>query len=190
MKINLESQLEKSNQIKNHIVSSASKLSSEEYNWKSHPKKWSVQEVIKHLSLVYDKYLDNFEKAIESAPDFHSDERTKTQRTIMGRLSIYSMKPKGNKRSFKMKTFDFFTPLVENENIDSTISEFLDKKEKFNTLLKRARLKNLKNIKMPTSLGEKMKFYVPECFEFIIAHEERHLIQIDEIFLELKKNAN
>ncbi|GAB4232660.1 MAG: hypothetical protein Tsb0034_05500 [Ekhidna sp.] len=181
MQTKLESLLEKSNQIKHHVSSSIATLPKEQLSWKENTKKWSVLEVLKHLSLVYDKYLENFSKAISSAPVLSSDQTRKTERTLLGRLSIYSMKPKGKRRKFKMKTFDFFTPAHQPDHSDEIINEFLDKKGKFNELIREARMKDLHGVKMPTALGEKMKFYVPECFEFILAHEERHMIQIEEI---------
>ena len=97
---------------------------------------------------------------------------------ILGRFAIYSMKPKGTKRKYKMKTFDFFQPTEHSKK--EVVDAFVTNKAAFNQLLKEARTKNLKGIQMPTSLGKRVKFYVPECFEFILAHEQRHMVQLAE----------
>ena len=186
MEVNFEQILQQSNKIKNYIKSDVAELPDSQLNWKASEKKWSALEVVSHLNRVYEIYLDNFQKAITSSPDLPLDETLDYQSTILGRLSIYSMKPKGKKRRFKMKTFDFFNPVSEPEKKNETINLFLKNKEIFNELIKKARGKNLKNVKMPTALGEKMKFYVPECFRFILAHEERHVVQIASILEEME----
>lgn len=175
-----EQLLQRSNTVKNRIEEDIKNLDQSKLNWKESEKKWSVLEVIDHLNKVYDKYLDNFKKTINSAPQLNG-ETQKKQWTLLGRLSIYSMKPKGQKRRFKMKTFDFFQPNGESPK-NQIIEEFLEKKERFNSLIRDARLKNLSDLKMPTALGEKAKFFVPECFDFIMSHEERHMVQIEDVF--------
>ena len=184
MEVNYEQILEQSNRIKNYIKCDIGELPDEVLLRKQNEKKWSAMEVVSHLNRVYEKYLDNFSKAIDSAPDLANEQLQPYQSTILGRLSIYAMKPKGEKRRYKMKTFDFFNPITDSENKHEAIDLFLTNKEQFNDLIKRARSKNLKNLKMPTALGEKMKFYVPECFRFILAHEERHMVQIAEAIKE------
>ena len=179
MEVNFEQILEHSNQNGNYIKSDIARIESQKLNWKESEKKWSVLEVVGHLNKVYDLYFPNFQKAIESAPENNGQDNI-LQRTLMGRLSIYTQKPKGQKVRFKMKTFSFFQPSTMEAPLE-VIQQFLTKKEQFNDFIKQARLKDLKGIKMPTALGDKMKFYVPECFEFILAHEDRHLVQIQNI---------
>lgn len=185
MEVNFEQILEQSNKIKNYVKTEVAEFSDDQLNWKASAKKWSTLEVVSHLNRVYEKYLDNFKHAIDSAPDLQPNEVQDYQSTILGKISIYTMKPKGKKRRFKMKTFDFFNPVSEPDKKHITIDLFLKNKEVFNELIRQARGKNLKNIKMPTALGEKMKFYVPECFRFILAHEQRHIVQIATILEEM-----
>lgn len=186
MEVIFEKILQHSNRNGNHVKSDIATLDTSKLNWKQSPKKWSVLEVIGHLNKVYELYSPNFEKAIGSAPPINDAKGTPVQRTLLGRLSIYVQKPKGEKRRFKMKTFDFFQPVHDPQRTDEVINKFLANKDEFNNHIKKARLKNLKDIKMPTALGEKMKFYVPECFEFILAHEDRHMVQIQEVLRKTK----
>ncbi|MEM0940225.1 MAG: DinB family protein [Bacteroidota bacterium] len=173
-----ENLLQRSNRVKYCVSNKMAQFDSETLNWKQTEKKWSIIEVVDHLNKVYDIYLPNFEEAITSAPELNGKIQEK-QQTIVGRLSVYAMKPKGKKRRFKMKTFDFFQPRINVES-NKVLAEFNRKKQKFNDLIKGARNKNLVGIKMSTSL-KLMRFYVPECFDFILTHEERHLIQMEEI---------
>ena len=180
MEANYEKMLQDSNRIKNYIKGDIANLHDGVLTKKENEKKWSALEVIEHLNKVYDIYLDNFKKAISEAKELNDTETTQMKRTILGKLSIYVNKPKRKKRRFKMKTFDFFTPAVAPDQLHDIIDTYLKNKETFNELIKEARTKDLTNVKVPTALGQKVKFYIPECFEFLIAHEERHMVQIAE----------
>ena len=173
--------LDHSYQMGNYIENEIANNSTDRLTWKTTPETWSVVEIIEHLNKVYDQYLENFEKAITTAPLLDEKNKYRRQRTLLGRVSIYSMRPKGNKRRFKMKTFDFFQPRIDVDQTNEVIHSFLKKKEQFNSLIVEAQTKNLHGIKIPTALGENVKFYIPECFEFILVHEERHMLQISEL---------
>lgn len=188
MNNHLEKQLQHSNLNLQFIQSEVYPLSESSLSWKESEKKWSVLEVIDHLNKVYELYFPNFQKAIEKA-HAHSigEPNEKVQRTFLGKLSIYTMKPKGNKRRFKVKTFDFFEPNFSSDALKELLPRFEKNKATFNDFIKQARMKNLQGIKVPTALGEKMKFYIPECFEFILAHEDRHIVQIQSILDKVSK---
>lgn len=177
----IERLLFQSNAIVEQIKSISETNADEQLLRKNSAKSWSVVEVVDHLNKVYDVYLENFNDALAHAPDLVGEinEESRHKRTILGRLSIFSMRPKGSKRKFKMSTFDFFEP--SKADSDEIFQEFFKKKEQFNDLLKQARKKDLNGLKVPTALGKHVKFYLGECFEFILAHEQRHLIQIKEI---------
>ena len=134
MEVNYEKLLQRSNEMKNHVMEIAN-LNSDTLNWKEKKDKWSVIEVIGHLNKVFDIYLDNFRESIESAPQLNGNEEAPMQRTLLGRLSIYSNKPRERKRKFKMKTFSFFQPDHDPEKTETIIKEFLDNKEQFNELI-------------------------------------------------------
>lgn len=183
MDVNYEKILQHSNQMKNYVKVDVASLDDEQLLKKPGPKKWSAVEVIEHLNKVYDIYLIKFHQIITNASDLSVETTIKKEWTVFGWLSIYAMKPKNKKRRFKVKTFDFFRPAVAPSQIHSVIETFLQNKETFNELVRQSKTKDLKGLKVSTSLGGKIKFYVPECFEFILAHEERHMVQIEEVLI-------
>jgi hypothetical protein len=185
MEVNFEQYLYRSHQVGHFVDSELEKFDRDELNWKEHPEKWSIIEVIEHLNLVYQKYIDNFEKYVEEAPPLQEDKQNKKRNTILGRLSIFSMKPRDKMRLFKMKTFDFYEPVTDDKDPEKIFLQFFSYKNRFNDTIREARKKDMNHIKMPTAI-EKVKFLVPECMEFIIAHEERHIIQIQNIISKMK----
>lgn len=190
MEVNFESFIERTNNARNYVEQEIGALQPDIVNWKETSKKWSVLEVVSHLNQVYQLYLDNFEKVLKNAPTLSSSETNKKQSTLLGGLSAYSMKPKGKKRRFKMKTFDFFEPVSKAESPNETIVLFLENKSRFREIIEQSRLKDVKGIKIPTALGQKIKFYIPECIDFLMSHEERHIVQIEGILDKLKSGRN
>jgi hypothetical protein len=150
-------------------------------NWKESEKKWSVLEVIGHLNQVYELYFPNFEHVLGQASPLSSQKSVLRQTTWLGRLSIYSMKPKDRKIRFKMATFKFFEPVLDTTGSNQTLDTYFANKERFEGLISKSVGLDISGIKVPTALGKRVKFYIPECFEFILSHEERHLVQIDNI---------
>jgi hypothetical protein len=173
-----KSLLELSQSIKKEI-SRISSHDMEKLQWKSDVKSWSVLEILNHLSLVYELYAYNLERTIQAAPQ-SSKQSHSIKYSLLGRLSIFSQRPKSEKRLMKMKTFDFFQPDYKSCENHEVIKRYLANKEIFEKLLIDASTRDLVGLKVPTALGQKVRFYVSECFEFILAHEQRHLVQINQ----------
>lgn len=181
MRTTLDELLQRSNEMGHFIENEVAGLPQDVLTRKPSEKTWSAIEVVDHLNKVYNTYLDNFDKAISSANDLPDGAESKHKSSFIGWMGAYTMKPKGQKRKFKMKTFDFFQPTVEDASHDQTIQTFLSNKTRFNELIKNARSKDITKIKMPTAMGDRYKMYVGECFAFVLAHEERHMVQIQEL---------
>lgn len=174
--------IERSSEVRNFIEDEIASLSIDKLNWRENHNKWTVLEVLSHLNQVYELYAPKFEQALEHATKMEPPLISgKNQTTLLGRLSIYSMLPKKRKRRFKMTTFEFFEPISNPAQPNETIERFLRNKSQFEGFVTKSKSFNIEGLKVSTALGEKVRFYIPECFEFIMAHEERHIVQIDEL---------
>lgn len=178
MEANFEELLRDSNLVGHYINEEIKSLEINQLTWKPTPEQWSLVEVVDHLNLIYDKYLTHMKLAIDQAPTLVNNRSQKKKTTILGNLSVYSMKPKKQVVRFKMKTFDFFDPRQDPKTVKDIFETFARNKGAFNELIKTARLKDVESVKIPTSLGSRIRFYIIQCMEFIIAHEQRHLIQM------------
>ncbi len=186
----LDKVLERSTEVRSFIDNEIASLTSEQLNWKENLKKWSVLEVLSHLNQVYELYAPKFEQALKHAAKRESQSiNGKKQTTLLGRLSIYSMLPKKKKRRFKMTTFDFFEPVSNPNHPNETIKRFLKNKSQFEGFITKSKSLNIEGLKVSTALGEKVRFYIPECFEFVMAHEERHIVQIEELLEAIHSTA-
>ena len=62
-------------------------------------------------------------------------------------------------------------------NSDEVLKEFIDQQHKLLQLLDGARQKNLNNIRVPISISKLIKLKLGDTFRFLVAHEQRHLVQ-------------
>lgn len=156
----------------------------------SNSKSWSVLEIIEHLNIAYQLYIDKIDKALVDIPDKENDNDTFKVRWGQ-RLIIDGTRPKDNKRKMKIRTLKRFEPVLALEKLDQEAIQGIFKRfMKLHLHLKNAilesRSKNVSKLKISSAIGSLVTFYLPECFEFLLAHIERHLVQIDEVLLNLE----
>ncbi|MDC6362211.1 MULTISPECIES: hypothetical protein [Flavobacteriaceae] len=153
----------------------------------SHPnsKSWNILEVLVHLNIAYGHYQQKFNQYIPKLPDNKSENEGFRIRRWQ-KLVVDSQRPKEGVRKWKMKTLKKFEPPLDRNQLNHEKS-----KEIFKTFfelhnhLKEAvllcRKKEVSQLKIPSAIGPIVLFYLPEAFEFLICHLERHMVQIDEI---------
>lgn len=158
----------------------ANELDKQSWIRRTNEKTWSPIEIIQHLNVIYSIYLPKFESILAAArPNGVNASGNKT--SFLGWLSIKVTAPKNGKRTWKMKTMKYLEPTVNPGEWKLVLDTFRKNKETFNQVITRCEQANVGHIKMATSLGEKVKLYVPECLEFVLVHEERHFQQLYEI---------
>ncbi|OQP61020.1 hypothetical protein A3860_04690 [Niastella vici] len=142
------------------------------------PGRWSVAQVIEHLNTYGRYYLPKLQAAINNAG------HTPTEWFVPGWLGGYftnSMMPKpdgtiGN----KMKTLKGHNPAPD---IDAgkALHEFEQQEILLLQLLDKAGEVNINRIRIPISIAPFIKLKMGDVFSFIIAHHQRHFVQIENI---------
>jgi len=62
-------------------------------------------------------------------------------------------------------------------NADQVIAEFVDNQNKLLQLLDQARNYDLNAIRIPVTISKFIKFKLGDTFRFLVAHEQRHVVQ-------------
>ncbi|ACU57976.1 DinB family protein [Chitinophaga pinensis] len=143
------------------------------------PGKWSVAQCLDHLNAYARFYVPAIENAIQGklsgslppnpSPVFKSG--------WLGNYFTNMMLPKADGQAgMKMQAPKAYRPLADLD-AGKVVHEFIEWQEKINALLDRARLVNLQQIKIGTTLGSWLKFSLGDTFRFVIAHEQRHMAQ-------------
>jgi hypothetical protein len=135
---------------------------------------WSIAQCMWHLNSYGDYYLPKIRlglaKNYPANPNFKS--------TWLGSYFTRIMKPGAQMKKFK--AFKDHIPPVE-MNPHKIVAEFIQQQEQLLSYLKQARQTDLNKIRIPISILQWVKLKLGDVFQFIVAHNERHLQQAKRI---------
>ena len=141
------------------------------------PGKWSAAQCLEHLNAYSRFYLPAMEKAIRAAGPQQRRPAAVFKSGILGNYFTNMMQPRlegtigmrmQSPRSYRPETT---LPAAE------VVAAFIAHQHKIIQLLQQAAQVNLQAVKVPTTLGSWLKFSLGDTFRFILAHEQRHLLQ-------------
>lgn len=136
--------------------------------------KWSVVQVLEHMNAYNRHYLPAIEKELSMIT---YDNNAWFTSGYWGEKFTKMMKPKNVfEIKNKMKTQKAYS-FPNSLNVDTVLKEFTEGQEKLQQLLEMARKKDLAKIHIPITLTKLIKLRLGDTFRFLIAHEQRHMIQ-------------
>lgn len=144
-------------------------------NFRRSPNSWSVLQCIEHLNQYARYYLPAIEGAIKKSSESLPVEEIKY--SWIGAYSIKMMHPDNRK---KQKTFRHMQP-SESKLTSTVIDEFINHQEKLSDLLRLASQVDMNQGKVPVEFFRLLKMKIGESLEFVIVHEQRHMLQASEV---------
>jgi len=184
-----ENQIQRLNIVLNNVVS-LQELDTDMLTNVSVPDTWSIIEVLAHLNIAYGPYRNQLDEAISKMTDSNEEQKPFRARPWQ-KMIIEMQRPKGTRRKWKMKTIKRFEPLLDRKNmgkekVEEIFREFFELHDHLKDSILKSRNKDISKIKITSGIGPIVKFYLPESFEFLLCHLERHMVQIDEILNQQK----
>jgi hypothetical protein len=136
--------------------------------------KWSAAQAIEHLNMYSRYYLPAMEKAMVHIP---KEVNAWFVPGFFGNYFTNSMMPKNvYEIKNKMKTPRAYRP-DRGVNVEAVFKEFFEHQNKLLQLLETARKRNLEQVRVPISISKFIRLKLGDTFRFLIAHEQRHMIQ-------------
>lgn len=148
--------------------------------------KWSVIQVLEHLNSYGNYYLLAIEKSLKEdrratnvfKPGWIGDYFTKLMKPGEdGRISNKMQSPKDHRPHSHPDAFPVLTT-------------FLEQQHYLLELLEKAKEKNIGSIRTPISISKLIKLKAGDVFRFLIAHEQRHFIQIENTLAAVRGVTN
>lgn len=146
--------------------------------------RWSVTQVIEHLNSYGRYYLPHIRKSLVNTAGTSAEVY---RPGLLGDYFTRSMLPKSNGQvTNKMQAPKAHRPPVD---IDSNIvlAEFLNQEHELLEYLDKAANANLQKIRIPISLSRFIKLQLGDTFRFLIAHHQRHFVQVQKTLKEVKE---
>ncbi|HEY0654892.1 MAG TPA: DinB family protein [Chryseosolibacter sp.] len=156
-------------------------LPDDQLNAKPGPGRWSILECFEHLNLYNQYYLTALENALSksSAAAYNQDMKY----TWIGKKSIAMMNPSNKK---KQKTFRKMVPSTSRLTRD-VLATFLNDQQRILQLIDRSFSVNATRSVVPVEFFKLLKMNITETLEFVIVHEQRHVLQAENV---LKLNTS
>jgi hypothetical protein len=152
-------------------------LTADDLNRQPSPDRWSIAQCLEHLNSYGHYYLPQLEAAVLKG-ETESIRATSTFRSgWLGNYFANSMQPKADGSiTLKMKAVKEHTP-VSGLNASAVLAVFLEQQYALLELLERAKSVNIQKIRIPISIARFIRLSVGDTFRFLIAHEQRHVLQ-------------
>lgn len=151
------------------------------------PKRWSVLEVCEHINLSSGHYLRHLRKAYADPAARFS--RSKVHRPgLWGGLLTRTMRPRRDGSiPLPMATLRIFEPREAPTKRLAALDDLIALLEGFRTLLDAAQERGMDGPRITSTLGPVFRFKVADAFSFAVAHQDRHLLQIDRTLAALQR---
>ncbi|MGB0930108.1 MAG: DinB family protein [Chitinophagales bacterium] len=166
--------------ILNTFKSELKPLTETQLTWKASPEKWSILQCLEHLNLTNRHYIPEIQTAIAKAIAAGQSSADDFKRGFIGSKMTTAMKPKPDgKIRNRTRTFKNYNPnnLAPSESTQAVFDEFLQHHADFLVIIEESKKVNLNKVKVKSLLGSILKFKLGDAIEFVIAHEQRHILQ-------------
>lgn len=147
------------------------------------PGKWNVIQVMEHLNSYGRYYLPAIKNSLEEnkpateffKPGWIGDYFTRMMApTTEGKVKNKMNAPKDHRPSPDLKA-------------QPVIVSFLNQQHQLLDLLEKAKTKNIGVIRTPISISRFISLKLGDTFRFLIAHEQRHFVQINNTMAQVKQ---
>lgn len=145
---------------------------------------WNIAQCFEHLNSYGHYYLPEIKKALALHPENAQGSTFKS--TWLGGYFTKMMQPSNIR---KYKAFKDHIPAVSLD-CHKVLAEFIEQQETLLSYLKQARNADLDKIRIPISIAKWVRLKLGDVFQFIIAHEERHIQQAQRVLSSVTHFAN
>ena len=169
--------LEEINQTQREFITALKEKPKQQLSQKPNSITWSILEVVDHMNKATELYLDQIETKIDKLKLLN---KTRFKKTWLAAKFTKSLAPtaEGEIKN-KMNTMNVITPTGQISI--AVLDQFIKNTERIDHILGSSRNKDLRSFKVTTALGPILRFYLGDALDFILAHNERHVVQIGNL---------
>jgi hypothetical protein len=151
-------------------------LRESQFNWRPNQQKWSMAECLLHLNIMGDRYVRILETVLEKAKARGLVARGAVAHGFLGRWLLANTEPPPKRR---FKSPRGFTPSY-GQPITAVLPTFLHLQDQLMLQIEQSDGMDLGRIRVPAA-GWPVSFNLLFTFEWIAAHERRHLWQARQV---------
>lgn len=154
-------------------------LTPAQLTWKPARRKWSILQCYEHLLTTNRLYMENLQDAIVRGTVSRAEAVSPFKPSWLGKFFIDAMRPEN---TFRKKTFGLFKPAADTKDLTLT-TQFVKQQKQLLALIKKADQCDLNRVKLPSPASRLIRFSIGEALTLLVVHEQRHLLQAQNIQL-------
>lgn len=154
------------------------RLTDQQLEFQPAPGKWSIVEVFGHLNLSNDIYIRSILQRVTRAEDSPLDA---FRSSWLGEWAYEKIVPRPDGTVLKMRSAKSVRPVRTAEGGKEVIETFLRACDAMDDILRHSATKDLRRIRVPFHFVPLLHFSLGETLRFLIAHNERHLLQAQRL---------
>jgi hypothetical protein len=154
------------------------RLTDEQLGFSPGSRNWSIVEVFSHLNLSNEIYIRYILPRVTLAPDRPSDD---FRSSWLGDWAYEKIVPRPDGSVFKMKTAKSVLPIKPKTDFKEVLDEFHRTCDAMDDILRHSATKDLRRIRIPFHFIPFLHFSLGETLRFLVAHNERHLLQAQRL---------
>ncbi|MGA0560577.1 DinB family protein [Larkinella sp. VNQ87] len=156
-------------------------LTDRELNRQPSPDRWSVAQCLEHLNSYGTYYLPRLENAIQEGAQKGSRPAARFRSGWLGNYFTNSMRPNDDGSiGMKSKAVKNHTP-ASDLDARAVLWVFLDQQNQIIALLEEAKRVDIQELRVPISIARFVRLSVGDTFRFLLAHEQRHVLQARKV---------
>jgi hypothetical protein len=159
------------------------RMNAEQLNYKPFLQKWSISEIYSHLILINKTYNYLILKKIGSSPDVNI---LHCQSGWFGDWVYEKLMPRSDGSVYKINTPKKFRVKSLMSDAIEVLNEFIEQQHVMHDILNHVSSKDLNRINIPFYFSKLLTFRLGDTLRFIVAHNERHLMQASRIMANIQ----
>lgn len=158
-------------------------------NYKPQSKAWSAYECLEHLNLVHAVYLKQLKDSVKTPHNSSSAQGEYFKPGFFGNKMVGILKPAtSGKVQMPMPTFDMADPSKLKSSLNKEVIErFLKQLDELTSILDHSLEIDWEKKRITSLIGKVLQFKFGDALRFVIAHNQRHLLQAQKAIAHYSK---
>jgi hypothetical protein len=174
------------NEISQQCLTLFGSLTSEQLNWKPNSTTWSIAQNLDHLIVVNETYYPILESLNSRTYKTPFIAKIGFLVSFLGKTVLNAVQPDRRK---KMKTFPIWEPTTSNV-INDILQKFQIHQNELIQKIEDGKGLVENGVVISSPANKNIVYTLETAFDIIVSHEQRHLIQANEILTQMKNYFN
>jgi hypothetical protein len=162
-------------------------LSEDQLNRRPSPDTWSVGQCLEHLNIVGGHHLPIIVRKLKAATERGSRPADTVKFGFFGRRLVEGMRKPASQKA--LKTPQRYAP--SGNRLPRTVIEVFGRQlDELLHLIEQARTVNANRVRIPNPLIPLLQLRLTDEFDFLVAHMERHIAQIERVLEVTKRHQD